>query len=158
MPEVTVQNKRPASIVHYSEIQDSDTSHYEGSDELLSIGSPFGRHFGLKSLAYTTKSCRQAGVLPGHMPSRQKKNLCMLSKASPRSGWTVICTTLYPVMRLDSPQEQVRHIPSSITQHWMFACWSSEKHPGLTIKSSIPVTRNATDSWRPRAVCGKTRQ
>ena len=37
-------------IVHYRDIQDPDKARYEGSDELLSIGSPFGRHFGLKKL------------------------------------------------------------------------------------------------------------
>lgn len=38
---------RPDFIKHYSEIQDDDDGHYPGSDELLSIGSPFGRLMGL---------------------------------------------------------------------------------------------------------------
>ncbi len=41
---------RPTCIAHYTEIQDEDNSRYDGSDELLSIGSPFGRHFGLQRL------------------------------------------------------------------------------------------------------------
>ena len=41
---------RPDFIRHYSEIQEADTACYKGSDELLSIGSPFGRIFGLKRL------------------------------------------------------------------------------------------------------------
>jgi uncharacterized cupin superfamily protein len=41
---------RPAFIKHYSEIQEPDDAHYPGSDELLSIGSPFGRVFGLTRL------------------------------------------------------------------------------------------------------------
>ena len=41
---------RPAFIKHYSEIQEPDDAHYPGSDELLSIGSPFGRVFGLLRL------------------------------------------------------------------------------------------------------------
>jgi uncharacterized cupin superfamily protein len=41
---------RPAFIKHYSEIQEPDDAHYPGSDELLSIGSPFGRTFGLTRL------------------------------------------------------------------------------------------------------------
>ncbi len=41
---------RPEFIKHYSEIQEADTSSYPGSDELLSIGSPFAKQFGLKKL------------------------------------------------------------------------------------------------------------
>jgi len=42
--------KRPAFIKHFSEIQKADNSHYDDSEELLSIGSPFARAFGLKRL------------------------------------------------------------------------------------------------------------
>jgi uncharacterized cupin superfamily protein len=42
--------KRPEFIKHYSEIQDEDNAHYEGSDELQSIGSAFARKMGLKKL------------------------------------------------------------------------------------------------------------
>ena len=45
-----MNTNRPSCIAHYAEIQEADTSHYTGSDELLSIGSPFGAHFGLKRL------------------------------------------------------------------------------------------------------------
>ena len=45
-----MNTNRPACITHYSEIQEEDNSHYSGSDELLSIGSPFGSHFGLGRL------------------------------------------------------------------------------------------------------------
>jgi uncharacterized cupin superfamily protein len=41
---------RPDFIKHYCEIQKPDNSHYPGSDELLSIGSPFARTFGLTRL------------------------------------------------------------------------------------------------------------
>ncbi|PIU01084.1 MAG: cupin [Bdellovibrionales bacterium CG10_big_fil_rev_8_21_14_0_10_45_34] len=43
---------RPECIKHYKEIQEEDTSCYKGSgsDELLSIGSPFGKVFGLNKL------------------------------------------------------------------------------------------------------------
>ena len=41
---------RPDSIKHWKEIQEADDSHYPGSHELLSIGSPFGRHFGFARL------------------------------------------------------------------------------------------------------------
>ncbi len=40
----------PVCIAHYPQIQDADDNHYPGSDELLSIGSPFGKHFGLEKL------------------------------------------------------------------------------------------------------------
>ena len=41
---------RPSFIKHYAEIQEEDNAHYPGSDEFLSIGSPFGRLLGLKRL------------------------------------------------------------------------------------------------------------
>ena len=41
---------RPDFIKHYSEIQDPDNAHYPDSDELLSIGSPFAKKFGLTKL------------------------------------------------------------------------------------------------------------
>jgi uncharacterized cupin superfamily protein len=41
---------RPPFIKHYSEIKQPDNSHYSGSNELHSIGSPFGRVFGLQRL------------------------------------------------------------------------------------------------------------
>ncbi len=42
--------KRPDFIKNYLEIQDKDDAHYPDSDELLSIGSPFAKMFGLKKL------------------------------------------------------------------------------------------------------------
>jgi uncharacterized cupin superfamily protein len=42
--------RRPDFIKHYSEIQGKDENHYPASDELLSIGSPFAKTFGLKRL------------------------------------------------------------------------------------------------------------
>jgi uncharacterized cupin superfamily protein len=45
-----MENPRPAFIKHYSEIQTADDAHYPNSDELLSIGSPFGKCFGLKKI------------------------------------------------------------------------------------------------------------
>lgn len=42
--------KRPDCIKHYSEIQNEDNHTYPQSDEKLGIGSPFGKHFGLKRL------------------------------------------------------------------------------------------------------------
>ena len=41
---------RPDCIKHYSEIQQKEAGRYPGSEELLSIGSPFARVFGLTSL------------------------------------------------------------------------------------------------------------
>jgi uncharacterized cupin superfamily protein len=41
---------RPSFIKHYGEIQQPDNSHYPGSDELMNIGSPFARAFGLTRL------------------------------------------------------------------------------------------------------------
>ncbi len=44
------QLPRPEFIKHYTEIQDLDNAHYPDSDELLSIGSPFAKKFGLTNL------------------------------------------------------------------------------------------------------------
>ena len=52
---------RPAFIKHYSEIQEPDDAHYPGSDELLSIGSPFGRVFGLTRLGPDMLGRNQVG-------------------------------------------------------------------------------------------------
>ena len=41
---------RPTFIAHWNEIERPDDRHYDGDDELLSIGSPFGRAFGLSRL------------------------------------------------------------------------------------------------------------
>ena len=48
--EAGQQAARPDCIKHFSEIQNSDDAHYPGSNELLSIGSPFGKTFGFKRL------------------------------------------------------------------------------------------------------------
>ncbi|MCB0411039.1 MAG: GNAT family N-acetyltransferase [Bdellovibrionales bacterium] len=42
--------ERPEFIKHYTEIQDEDNAHYPNSQELLSIGSPFAKKFGLKKI------------------------------------------------------------------------------------------------------------
>ncbi len=57
-------NERPSCIAHFSDIQDDDNSHYEGSEELLSIGSPFARHFGLTRLGI-----HHEVLPPGRRPS-----------------------------------------------------------------------------------------
>src|SRR4051812_36292319 len=42
--------ERPAFVVHWSEIEQPDNSHYDDDDELMSIGAPLGRYFGLAKL------------------------------------------------------------------------------------------------------------
>jgi len=39
--------ERPPFIAHWSELEKADDSHYDGDDELMSIGAPLGRLFGL---------------------------------------------------------------------------------------------------------------
>src|SRR5215472_18138476 len=56
--------KRPSSITHWSKIEGADESHYEGDDELMSIGSPFGRHFELTRLGI-----HHERLLPGRRTS-----------------------------------------------------------------------------------------
>ena len=55
---------RPDSIVHWSEIEGADNSHYPGDDELMGIGSPFGAHFGLRRLGI-----HHIRLLPGRRTS-----------------------------------------------------------------------------------------
>lgn len=40
----------PEAIVHWTEIEGADDSHYPGDDELMAISSRFGEHFGLARL------------------------------------------------------------------------------------------------------------
>ncbi|WP_331371470.1 cupin domain-containing protein [Sinorhizobium chiapasense] len=42
--------ERPSFIAHWSEIEQPDDVHYDEDDELMSVGAPFGRHFGLTKL------------------------------------------------------------------------------------------------------------
>lgn len=42
--------ERPPCIAHFTDIEVPDDSHYDADDELMSIGAPFGRHFGLAKL------------------------------------------------------------------------------------------------------------
>lgn len=42
--------ERPSFIAHWSEIEGPDDDHYDQDDELMGIGAPFGRHFGLTRL------------------------------------------------------------------------------------------------------------
>lgn len=41
---------RPSCIAHWDEIEEPDNRRYEGDDELMRVGAPFGRHFGLDRL------------------------------------------------------------------------------------------------------------
>jgi uncharacterized cupin superfamily protein len=42
--------ERPSFIAHWREIEQPDDRHYDGDDELMSIGAAFGRVFGLTKL------------------------------------------------------------------------------------------------------------
>jgi uncharacterized cupin superfamily protein len=55
---------RPDCITHYTDIQQADEAHYPGSRELLAIGAPFGRHFGLTRLGIHHET-----LLPGRRTS-----------------------------------------------------------------------------------------
>ena len=39
--------ERPPFIAHWSELEKADDNHYDGDDELMGIGAPLGRLFGL---------------------------------------------------------------------------------------------------------------
>jgi uncharacterized cupin superfamily protein len=58
------QSQRPAFIAHWRDIEGSDDRHYEGDDELMSIGEPFGQAFGLTRLGI-----HHERLLPGRRTS-----------------------------------------------------------------------------------------
>lgn len=45
-------SERPTFIRHWRDIQDTDDARYPGSNELLSIGSNFGRAFGMRRVGF----------------------------------------------------------------------------------------------------------
>lgn len=55
---------RPSAIAHWSKIEKADDSHYDGDDELMSIGAPFSRQFGLSRLGI-----HHERLLPGRRTS-----------------------------------------------------------------------------------------
>ena len=55
---------RPDCIVHWTEIEGPDNRHYDGDDELMSIGAPLARHFGLTRLGI-----HHERLLPGRRTS-----------------------------------------------------------------------------------------
>lgn len=55
---------RSACIAHWREIEGADTSHYDGDDERMSIGAPFGRQFGLARIGI-----HHERLLPGRRTS-----------------------------------------------------------------------------------------
>lgn len=55
---------RPACIAHWRDIEGPDDSHYDGDDELMGIGAPLGRHFGLTKLGV-----HHVRLLPGRRTS-----------------------------------------------------------------------------------------
>lgn len=56
--------KKPPFIGNYKDVQEQDDSHYLGSDELLSIGAPIGKKFGLKAIGIHIET-----LLPGRRTS-----------------------------------------------------------------------------------------
>lgn len=45
-----VERSRPDCIRHWREVEGPDENRYSGDDELLAIGAPLGRHFGLTAI------------------------------------------------------------------------------------------------------------
>ena len=55
---------RPSWIAHWSAVEGPDDSHYDGDDELMGIGAPFARYFGLTRLGI-----HHVRLLPGRRTS-----------------------------------------------------------------------------------------
>jgi uncharacterized cupin superfamily protein len=56
--------KRPSFIGNYKDFSEGDISHYRGSEELLSIGSPVGKKLGLEKIGVHVET-----LLPGRRTS-----------------------------------------------------------------------------------------
>lgn len=63
-PTRTARLARPSSISHWTTVERADDSHYDGDDELMSIGAPLGRHLGLTRLGI-----HHERLLPGRRTS-----------------------------------------------------------------------------------------
>jgi uncharacterized cupin superfamily protein len=59
-----MSDKRHEAIAHWTDIEGADDSHYPGDDELMSIGAPLARHFGLKRIGI-----HHERLLPGRRTS-----------------------------------------------------------------------------------------
>jgi uncharacterized cupin superfamily protein len=55
---------RPQSVAHWSALEGADDSRYDGDDELMGIGAPLARHFGLRRLGI-----HHVRLLPGRRTS-----------------------------------------------------------------------------------------
>lgn len=55
---------RPSSIAHWTLLERTDAFHYDGDDELMGIGAPLARHFGLTRLGI-----HHVRLLPGRRTS-----------------------------------------------------------------------------------------
>ena len=76
------QPERPTYIAHWREIERPDKGRYDGDDELMGVGAPFGGHFGLTKLGIHHKR-----LPPGRRTSfphaeSAEEELCTSSKAS----------------------------------------------------------------------------
>ncbi|HEY3731228.1 MAG TPA: cupin domain-containing protein [Steroidobacteraceae bacterium] len=64
LPKRKPKPPRPSNIAHWRAIEGQDDSHYAHDDELMSIGAPFARHFGL-----TRIGIHHERLLPGRRTS-----------------------------------------------------------------------------------------
>lgn len=55
---------RPEAIAHWSALEGADDARYDGDDELMGIGAPLARHFGLRRLGI-----HHVRLLPGRRTS-----------------------------------------------------------------------------------------
>ena len=115
---------RPAFIKHYSEIEEPDNSHYPGSAELTSIGSPFGKTMGLTRLGI-----HHEVLLPGrrtswpHAESTEEEFIYVI-EGNP-DVW--VDGTLYPLQ----PGDGVGFVPGTGISHTFLN--NSEKEVRLLV-------------------------
>jgi uncharacterized cupin superfamily protein len=128
---------RPPFIKHYSEIKQPDNSHYSGSDELHSIGSPFGRVFGLQRLGIHHEL-----LPPGRRTSyphaeSMEEEFVYVIEGNPDAWINGHLHRLAPGDGVASQPAPGSATPSSIIRTTLCACSSSAKRAGPTTASTI---------------------
>jgi uncharacterized cupin superfamily protein len=135
--------------VHWTKIEEADDSHYDGDDELMSIGARFGRHFGLARLGI-----HHERLLPGrrtsypHAESAEEEFVYVIA-GTPDVWLDGELYRLRPGDAVGFPSGTgICHSFLNNSAREVLCSWSAKRASPI-IASSIPVIRS-----RPRAGTG----
>ena len=140
---------RPDSIVHWSEIEGADNSHYPGDDELMGIGSPFGAHFGLRRLGI-----HHIRLLPGRRTSyphaeRTEEEFVYVLAGEPDVWLDGELFKLHAGDGLGFP-------PGTGLCHTFINNTDAEVCLLVVGDTAVPITRSCTPSTRTERTTGRT--